>query len=74
LQYAIGRQPDRVADALSFEEFVDLGIGESCISLEIQTLYDAPVPGNYRLQQRVPVAALCNYLASACIARHRRID
>jgi hypothetical protein len=53
LQYAVGR-PDRVADARSFEEFVDLGIGESCIAPEIQTLYDAPVARNYRLQHRVP--------------------
>src|SRR6516165_8002074 len=54
LQYAVGRQPDRVADALSFEEFVHLGIGESCVAPEIQTLYDAPVAGNHRLQHRAP--------------------
>ena len=50
----IGRQPDRVADALGFEELVHLGIGEGRVAPEIEALHDAPVAGNHRLQHRAP--------------------
>ena len=55
LQDVIGGQPDRVADTLGFEEFVHLGIGEGRIAPEIETLHDAPVAGDHRLQHRAPV-------------------
>src|SRR5207249_5680539 len=54
LQYAVGRQPDRVADALGFEKLVYLGIGEGCVAAKIQALHDASVAGDHRLQHRAP--------------------
>src|SRR3954453_7001442 len=52
LQDLVGRQPDRVACTLGFEELVNLGIREGCITPEIQILHDAPVTRHHRLQQR----------------------
>src|SRR4051812_49194673 len=54
LQDRVGRQADRVAGTLGFEEFVNLGIGEGGVTPEIQMLHDAPVTRNHRLQQRAP--------------------
>ena len=54
LQDAVGRQPDRVADALGFEELVDLGIGEGRVAAKIEPLHGAPVAGDHRLQHRAP--------------------
>ena len=54
LQDPIGRETDRIAYVLGFEELVHLGIGEGCVSSEIQTLHDAPVTSNHRLQHRAP--------------------
>src|SRR5215203_7346334 len=54
LQDLVGRQADRVACTLVFEELVDLGIGEGCVTPEIQMLHDAPVTRDHRLQQRAP--------------------
>src|SRR5437868_12298904 len=54
LQYPVGRQADRVADALSFEELVNLGIGEGSVAPKIETLHSAPVAGENRLQNRAP--------------------
>src|SRR6516164_418279 len=34
LQDVVGRQPDRIADTLSFEKLVHLGIGEGCVAPE----------------------------------------
>src|ERR1700730_13397238 len=50
LQDVIGWQPDRVADALGFKKLVDLGIGEGGIAPEVETLHDAAVAGDHRLQ------------------------
>ena len=54
LQDPVGRQPDRVADALGFEELVDLRVGEGRIAAEIEPLHRAPVAGDHRLQHRAP--------------------
>jgi hypothetical protein len=53
LQNAVGREPDRVADALGFEELVHLGIGESRVAAKIEPLH-ASVAGDHRLQNRAP--------------------
>src|SRR4051812_17852508 len=50
LQDAIGRQADRVASTLGFEQLIYLGIGESGVAPKIQMLHDAPVTSNHRLQ------------------------
>ena len=50
LQDAVGREPDRVADPLGFEELVDLGVGECRITSEIETLHCVPVAGDHWLQ------------------------
>src|SRR5215212_4792968 len=60
LQDLVGRQADRVACTLGFEELVNLGIGEGCVTAEIQMLHDAPVTRDYRLQQRAPVVSTVN--------------
>src|SRR3954466_10449232 len=57
LQDLVGRQADRVACTLSFEELVNLGIGESGIASKIQMLHDAPVTRDHRLQQRAPAVS-----------------
>src|SRR3954453_15509090 len=54
LQDLVGRKPDCVAGTLSFEELVYLGIGEGCVTPEIQMFHDASVTSNHRLQQRAP--------------------
>src|SRR3954466_16426523 len=54
LQDAIGRQADRVAGTLGFKELVDLRIGKSCVTSEIQMLHNTPVAHDHRLQQRAP--------------------
>ncbi len=54
LQDAIGRQPDRVADALRFEELVHFGIGESRVAAKIELLAGASVSGDHRFQHRAP--------------------
>jgi hypothetical protein len=51
----VGRQPNRVGDALDFEIFVHLGIGEGRITSEVKTLDGPLVAGNHRLQHRPPV-------------------
>src|SRR4051812_17983240 len=58
LQDAIGRQADRVAGTLGFEQLVYLGIGEASVSPKIQMLHDASVTRNHRLQYRTPALAL----------------
>jgi hypothetical protein len=47
LQDAIGREPDRVADALCFEELVNLRVGESRVAAEIETLHRFPVASDH---------------------------
>src|SRR5215208_6697866 len=54
LQDLIGRQADRVAGTLGFEELVNLGVRAGCVTPEIQMLHDAPVTRAHRLQQRAP--------------------
>lgn len=54
LQHPVGRQSDRVADALGFEVLVHLGAAERRVAPEIETLHGAPVAGNHRLQHRAP--------------------
>src|SRR6516162_6859811 len=39
LQDAVGRQPDRVTDALCFEKLVHLGVGEGRVTSGIKTLH-----------------------------------
>jgi len=36
LQDPVGRQPGRVADALGFEELVDLGLGKRRVAPEVE--------------------------------------
>src|SRR3954451_6823669 len=57
LQDAIGRQADRVAGTLGFEQLVYLGIGEASVSPKIQMLHDASVTRNHRLQHRSPAVS-----------------
>jgi hypothetical protein len=51
---SVGRQPDRIADALGFEVLVHLGIGERRVAPEIEALYAAPVARDHRLQHGAP--------------------
>src|SRR3954463_9076476 len=60
LQDVVGRQPDCVACTLGFEEFVNLGIGEGCVTPEIQMLHGASITRDYRLEQRTPVVSTVN--------------
>jgi len=39
LQDPVGRQSDRVADALGFKKFVDLGIGKGGVAPEVEALH-----------------------------------
>src|SRR4051794_6206278 len=57
LQDTIGRQANRVACTLGFEELINLGIREGCVTPEIQMLRDAPVTRDHRLQQRAPAVS-----------------
>src|SRR3954449_8006664 len=57
LQDLVGRQADCVAGTLGFEELVNLGIREGCVTSEIQMLHDAPVTRDHRLQQRAPAVS-----------------
>src|SRR3954452_11831965 len=54
LQDPIGRQPDCVANALGFDELVNLGIGEGRVAAKKEPLNGASVAGDHRLQNRVP--------------------
>src|SRR3954453_8704608 len=54
LQDPIDWQTDRIAGSLGFKKLVDLRIGKSCVTSEIQILHDAPVAGDYRLQHCAP--------------------
>src|SRR5207248_7203186 len=54
LQDGVGRQPDRIAVALGFEELVDLRVGEGCVAAEIAPLHRAPVADDHRLQHVPP--------------------
>jgi hypothetical protein len=54
MQDLIGRQTDRVAGTFSFEELVNLGISEGCVTPEIKVLHDAPVAHDHWLQHRAP--------------------
>jgi hypothetical protein len=55
LQNPIGRQSDRVARTLGFEERVHLGVGEGGVAPEAEAPYGAPVAGNHRLKNSAPV-------------------
>src|SRR3954454_22912022 len=54
LQDLVGRQADRVACTLGFEELVSLGIGEGCVTPEIKVLHDTSVASDYRFQYCTP--------------------
>jgi hypothetical protein len=54
LQHPVGGQPDRVLDAPSFEELVQLWPGEGGIRAEVQALHLASVARHHRLQHRAP--------------------
>src|SRR5262249_58279050 len=43
LQHPIGRQPNRIAVALGFEELVNLGVGEGGIGSEVPALHRATI-------------------------------
>src|SRR3954451_10793176 len=60
LQDRVGRQADRVACTLGFEELVNLRIGEGCVTPEIQMLHDPSVTSNHRLQHRPPTVSTMN--------------
>jgi len=53
LQDVIGRQPDRIAVSLGFEELVDLQVREGQVASEIAALHRA-VAGDRGLQHRAP--------------------
>src|SRR3954465_9404200 len=48
LQDLVGRQADCVAGTLGFEELVNLGIREGCVTSKIQMLHNAPVTSDHR--------------------------
>src|SRR5260370_41563654 len=54
LQDGVGRQPDRIAVALGFEELVDLRVGKGRIAAEIAPLHGAPVANDHWLQHVPP--------------------
>src|SRR5208282_3703040 len=54
LQNDVGRQPDRIAVTLGFEELVNLRIGEGRVPSEIAPLHRASVARNHRLQHGPP--------------------
>ena len=54
LQDPVGRQSNRIAHALGFEELVDLGIGEGRVASEIKPLHPVSVAHDHRLQHRAP--------------------
>src|SRR4051794_22002236 len=54
LQNLISRQADRVACTLGFEELVNLGIGEGCVTPEIKVLHNTSVASDHWLQHRPP--------------------
>ncbi len=54
LQDPVGRQPDRIADALGFEVLVHLGIGERRVAPEIEALHVAPIARDHGLQRCTP--------------------
>jgi hypothetical protein len=68
LQHPVGWKPDRVADALGFEELVYLGIGEGCITTEIQPLHDAAIAGDRWLQYYAPAISAMDVTRSQSVA------
>jgi len=54
LQDSVGRQPDRIAHPLAFEELVYIRVGEGSVSPKIKTLHRVSVAGDHRLQHRAP--------------------
>src|SRR5712671_2539839 len=54
LQDPVGRQSDRVADALGFKKLIYLGVRESRVAPEIEALHAAPIARDHRLQHRAP--------------------
>src|SRR3954453_6302427 len=54
LQDLVGRQPDRVAGTLGFKKLVDLRIGKSCITSEIQMLHNASIASDHWFQHSAP--------------------
>ena len=70
LQDSVGRQPDRVADALGFEEFVDLGVGKGRVASKIETLHRAPVAGDHRLKHRAPGVRAVDVAEAQCAPFH----
>jgi hypothetical protein len=55
LQHLVGRQPDRVTNALGLQQLVDLWLGERRISAEVQIDTPSAVAGDHRLQHQAPV-------------------
>src|SRR3954467_11789716 len=66
LQDLVGRQADCVAGTLGFEELVNLGIREGCVTSKIQMLHNAPVTRNHRLQQRAPAVSAVDVARPQC--------
>src|SRR6516165_6084269 len=64
LQDAVGRQADRVAGSLGFEELIHLGIGEGRVASEIKPLHPVSVAGDYRLQHRAPAISAVHVAGS----------
>src|ERR1700745_2968695 len=54
LEHRVGGQSDRRAEALRFQEAVNLGQGEGGVGAEAAPLHRIPVAGNHRLQHRAP--------------------
>ena len=54
LQDRVGRQADGVADTLSFQQLVQLGLGERRVAAEPERQAALTVAGDHRLQHRAP--------------------
>ena len=54
LQHRVGRQADGVADPLSFQQLVQLGLGERRVAAELERQAALTVAGDHRLQHRAP--------------------
>ena len=60
LEYTVGREADRVEEALGFEVFVHLRRGEGGIAQEIQPYLAILVANDNRLQHAFPVIGTVN--------------
>jgi hypothetical protein len=55
LEHVVGRQADRILDALLLQPLVDLRLGEGCIGAEVEIDATLAIAGNHRLQDEAPI-------------------